>query len=212
MTGAGAGVEAGAGVGAGCEFRSWLLGHDDEPRLDVVTDPIRRDRPDLPEGYIPDTVDGEGGTGRLVDWATVEARLADELHYWMATARPDGRPHVVPRWGAWLDGRLFYDGSPDTVHARNLAANPRCALHIGSGADAIIVEGSAAPSEPVAAADGAPIAAEIARKYGEHGYRPESDSWSGPDAGGLAVFTPAKAMCWFDFPNDLTRFRFDTGS
>lgn len=171
-----------------------------------MTDPISRDRPLLPEGYIPPEVEADGG--RFIDWATVDARLADERHYWLATTRPDGRPHVVPRWGAWLAGQLFYDGSPDTVHARNLTANAGCALHIGTGADAIIVEGNSAPSAPLSAADGAPIAAEIARKYGEQGYRPEPDAWSGPDAGGLAVFTPVKAMCWFEFPTDLTRFRF----
>jgi hypothetical protein len=34
------------------------------------------------------------------------------------------------------------------------------------------------------------------------------DSWEGPDAGGLRVFTPLKAIAWFDFPTDVTRFRF----
>ncbi len=176
-----------------------------------MTDPAHRDRPRLPEGYIPPEVDGADGAGRFLDWSTIDARLTDELHYWLATTRPDGRPHVVPRWGAWLDGRLHYDGSPDTVHARNLAANSACALHIGSGADAIILEGTSSPSDPVPVEAGEPIAAEIARKYGEHGYGPEPGSWSGSDAGGLAIFTPVKAMCWFDFPNDLTRFRFDVG-
>ncbi|MGI9615980.1 MAG: pyridoxamine 5'-phosphate oxidase family protein, partial [Acidimicrobiales bacterium] len=164
-----------------------------------------------PEGYIPAEVeggDGGGGSGRFIEWDSIDARLGDEMHYWLATVRPDGRPHVVPRWGAWLNGRLYYDGSPETVHARNLAANPGCVLHVGDGADAIIVEGTSAPSESVSAADGEPIAAEIARKYGDSGYKPAPDSWSGADAGGLAIFTPVKAMCWFDFPNDLTRFHF----
>lgn len=157
----------------------------------------------MPEGYVPDDVEPQ-----LVEWQTVVDRLVAAEQYWMATTRPDGRPHVVPRWGAWIDGRLFYDGSPDTVHARNLAADPRCVLHIGDGWETVIVEGSSRRSVPLDAAAGGPVAAEFARKYGERGYAPEPDSWSGPDAGGMVVFTPAKALVWFDFPNDLTRFRF----
>lgn len=167
------------------------------------TGPVGRDRPDMPEGYgVPDTAEG------MVEWATVEARLVDEAQYWMATTRPDGRPHVVPRWGVWLDDALYYDGSPETVHARNLAANPACVLHLGDGWDAVILEGRSHPSEPVTGELGARIAAEIGRKYGGKGYAPEADAWSGPDAGGLRVFRPAKALAWFSFPTDLTRFAF----
>ncbi len=165
--------------------------------------PTSRDRPIVPDGYgLPETGDG------LLEWVTIDRLLHEALHYWMATTRPDGRPHVVPRWGAWLDGRLFYDGSPDTLHAKNLRANSACTLHIGDGAEAIMIDGTAEASAPVSAAEGGPIAAEIARKYGELGYTPEPESWSGADAGGLVVFTPNKAMAWFDFPTDLTRFHF----
>lgn len=173
-----------------------------------MANPSERDRPDLPEGYIPPEVlarpDGDG----LLDWVEVDGRLREAKHYWMSTTRPDGRPHVVPRWGAWIDGALFYDGSPETVHANNLRTNAACSMHIGDGAEAIIIEGTSQPSEPLDADAGRPVAAEIGRKYGADGYAPESDAWSGPDAGGLAVFTPNKGLAWYDFPNDLTRFRF----
>ncbi|MCP3990349.1 MAG: pyridoxamine 5'-phosphate oxidase [Actinomycetia bacterium] len=171
-----------------------------------MTSPKRRDRPLVPEGYgVPESSDG------LLDWATIEARLVAELHYWMATTRPDGRPHVVPRWGVWIDGALYYDGSPETVHAVNARANAACTLHLGDGREAITIDGTTAASTPVAGGGGQlgeRVAAEIGRKYGDLGYRPEADAWSGPDAGGLMVFTPRKALAWFDFPTDLTRFQF----
>lgn len=166
--------------------------------------PTRRDRPSVPDGYgTPATDEG------LLDWATIDAQLRDSLHYWMATTRPDGRPHVVPRWGAWLDATLYYDGAPTTVHARNAAANPACTLHIGDGKTAITIDGSTAASSPVKGPLGESISAEIARKYGDLGYAPAPDAWSGADAGGLMIFKPAKALAWFDFPTDLTRFWFD---
>ncbi|MBK8078639.1 MAG: pyridoxamine 5'-phosphate oxidase family protein [Kineosporiaceae bacterium] len=162
-----------------------------------------RDRPIMPEGYgVPETDDG------LVEWSAVEQLLVEAPQYWMSTTRADGRPHVVPRWGIWLDGHFLYDGSPATVHARNLGDNPHCALHIGDGWEAVIVEGVSRASEPVAGELGQRVAAELGRKYGERGYAPSADAWSGPDAGGLRVFTPHKAMAWFAFPGDVTRFHF----
>lgn len=166
------------------------------------TDPSS-DRPLMPEGYgVPGSDDG------LLGWDAVEQRLVDSAQYWMATTRTDGRPHVVPRWGVWLDGGLYYDGSPATVHARNVAAHGDCTLHLEDGWQAVIVEGTAAPAPPPGLGLGARIAAEMARKYEDKGYAPEPDSWEGEAAGGLVRFVPAKALAWFDFPTDVTRFRF----
>ncbi len=157
----------------------------------------------MPDGYgVPD---GPSGT---LEWDTVEIRLEDSLHYWMSTTRPNGRPHVVPRWGVWLDSRFWYDGSPTTVHARNLRSNQACTLHLENGAQAVIVEGSSRPAEAPGPELGGRIASEFRRKYADHGYSPEADAWEGVDAGGLAVFTPSTALAWFDFPSDVTRFRF----
>lgn len=165
--------------------------------------PPARDRPQMPDGYgVPDTDDG------LLDWSDVEARLVGAPQYWMATTRPDGRPHVVPRWGCWMDGRLWYDGAPTTVHARNLAHNSACALHLEDGWQAVIVEGTSAPAVPPGVDVGARLAAGFADKYADRGYEPEPDAWEGPGAGGLMMFTPVQAVAWFDFPTDATRFRF----
>jgi nitroimidazol reductase NimA-like FMN-containing flavoprotein (pyridoxamine 5'-phosphate oxidase superfamily) len=171
-----------------------------------VAPPLRADRPDMPEGYgVPASHDG------LLPWEEVERRLAASPQYWMATTRPDGSPHVVPRWGVWLHGRLWYDGSPATVHARNLRANPACVLHLEDGWESVIVEGRSEPSAPPGARLGERLAAAFAAKYRERGYAPAPDAWQGEDAGGLLVLTPFKAMAWLDFPNDVTRFTFRDG-
>jgi len=64
-------------------------------------------RPTLPKGYVDHPISE-------VSWEHVEKRLTDSANYWLCTVRPNGAPHVVPRWGAWLDGKLYYDGSPAT--------------------------------------------------------------------------------------------------
>lgn len=162
-----------------------------------------RDRPKMPDGYgVPGTATG------LLEWAPVEFRLVEAIHYWLATTRPDASPHVVPRWGVWLDGRFWYDGSPDTRHVRNVEANSACALHLEDGRQAVIVEGRSEAADPPGPALGGRLSAEFSRKYAKLGYSPAPDSWEGSGSGGLRVLTPVKAMAWFDFPADVTRFRF----
>ena len=162
-----------------------------------------RDRPEVPDGYgVPETDDD------VLEWAVVEDRLRLSSQYWMATTRPDGRPHVVPRWGVWMDGRFWYDGAVNTVHVKNLNENSGCVLHLEDGRQAVIVEGRSEAADPPGLELGGLLAAEISAKYGRLGYSPEPDAWKGSDAGGLRVFTPVKAMAWFQFPADVTRFRF----
>jgi hypothetical protein len=182
---------------------------DDAPNLShsaaQPADPgaVKVDRPRMPDGYGLPT-DSEG----MLTWAQVEERLVAAMQYWMATTRPDGRPHVVPRWGVWLDGRLYYDGSADTVHARNLLANPACTMHLEDGWEAVILDGTSLPSRAEPEELGARLAAAFG-KYHDRGYEPGPDSWSGPDGGGLRAFIPFRAIAWFSFPKDATRFRFD---
>ncbi len=165
--------------------------------------PIESDRPWVPDGYgLPETDEGR------LEWADVETRLVESLHNWMTTVRSDGPPHVVPRWGVWLDSSLHYDGAPATVHVRNLRKNTACTLHLENGAQAVIVEGRSGPVDPPGPELGGRISEELCRKYSSSGYSPGPDSWEGPDAGELCRFIPAKALAWFDFPNDMSRFRF----
>jgi hypothetical protein len=81
-------------------------------------------------------------------------------------------------------------------------------LHLESGEQAVVLEGSASQCDPVGPEFGRVLSENFKLKYGSRGYEPGPDAWSGPEAGGLVVFRPRKALAWFDFPNDVTRFRF----
>src|SRR3712207_9206562 len=98
----------------------------------------RRDRPVLPKDYgVPETEEG------MLPWSWALERLENARNYWFSTTRPDGRPHAMPAWAAWVDGVLYFEGSPMTRRARNIAANPALSVHLESGDEVVIREGAA---------------------------------------------------------------------
>ena len=68
------------------------------------------------------------------------ARLRTANNYWIATTRPDGRPHSAPVWGVWLDDGLWFGTMGQKV--RNLAALPYAVVHLDSADDVIMVQGT----------------------------------------------------------------------
>jgi PPOX class probable F420-dependent enzyme len=78
--------------------------------------------------------------------AHAERRLRSEPIAWLATVRADGQAQASPVWFLW-DGETFLLYSqPDAQKVRNLAANPRVALHLdddGTGGDVVTFEGTA---------------------------------------------------------------------
>lgn len=153
-------------------------------------------RPQFPPGYLENPKS-------LLPWSHAEQRLSEALHYWLCTVRPDGRPHAVPKWAVYVQGKLYFDGSPETRHARNIAHNPQVVLHLESGEDVIIVEGVAKESGKPDAELAKQIAQAYAHKYADRGYTPEPNQW---DEGGLFEIKPHTVIAWTQFTEDPTRF------
>ena len=152
----------------------------------------RAEQLDIPRAY--------GSPNHLLAWDTVDARLAAAHHYWLATVRPDGRPHVIPSDGLWLDSRWYFGGSSTTVKHRNLLANPRAALHLDDAQSAVIVEGRCEIQTP--SAEGARrLVAESQAKYG---YAPPVEAY----LSGVWTLLPVRAMAWTRLDLDATRFVF----
>ena len=76
----------------------------------------------------------------LLPWKWAEDRLKKSRQYWIATTRPDGRPHLMVIWALWLDGKLYFTGKTSRK-ARNLARNPNC-MCTDDAAEAVILEGA----------------------------------------------------------------------
>jgi PPOX class probable F420-dependent enzyme len=89
-------------------------------------------------GILP----ADRGSG-LLSWDEAERRLTRSHDYWLATVRPDGAPHVMPVWGVWLDGSVWFSCALASRKARNLAADPRCTVTTDDARDPVVVEGVA---------------------------------------------------------------------
>ena len=157
----------------------------------------------MPTGYIA-TRSSRG----MVSWRRTRVLLEGAGRYWIATTDADGRPHLVQQWGAWLDDCLYFEGSPKTRWARNLARDARLAVSVERGTEIVILEGIA---EAIARPERA-LAERISRTYGTkygrtYRYRPKPDQW---DENGLYVLRPAKAFAWDvkTFSRSPTRFVF----
>ena len=96
----------------------------------------------------------------LIDPATdfgarVAERLDREQIIWLTTVGPTGTPQPNPVWFRW-DGEAFLVFSqPDRPKLRNIARNPRVALHFNSteSGGEVVVFGGAAQLEPPVDAD-----------------------------------------------------------
>lgn len=157
---------------------------------------------------------GAGGA-TATRWEDARQRLAEAFAYWLATVRPDGRPHVMPILGVWVDGALHFCASDRSRKAKNLARDPHCVVTSSAQTLDLVVEGRARPVDTPAAVQ------RVAEAYqAKYGWQPEVRDgllWAGgaPTAGPppyrVYVVTPRTG---FGFPTTHedppipTRWRF----
>jgi PPOX class probable F420-dependent enzyme len=158
------------------------------------------DRPFMPGyGVLP----ADEGSG-LLPWAEAERRLTAAHDFWVATAWPDGRPHVMPVWGVWLDGGVWFSSGMQSRKARNLARDPRCTLTTDDARNPVVVDGVA-----VQVTDGAGIEAFVAAVTAKYGGGVSVEFLDPAVNGTFAVRAERVfAISEADFPGSPTRWRF----
>ena len=62
---------------------------------------------------------------------------------WLATVRPDGRPHVMPLGILWVDGAFYFTAGLGTRKAKNLARDPHCVITVATYDFDLVFEGEA---------------------------------------------------------------------
>jgi Pyridoxamine 5'-phosphate oxidase len=167
-------------------------------RPDAVSAAAEASRPSMPPEYgIQAPTEGES----VLPWMWAAERLAAARGYWLATTRPDGRPHVAVVWGVWLHNHYYFATSVASRKGRNLAANPHCVVCPEATAEAVIVEGIAEAVTDRAAVERFRLA--YATKYAEE---IDTDLFQVYGVRPLVVFATLSDA--ERFPTTATRWRF----
>ncbi len=156
----------------------------------------RAGRPHMPAGYGIHPLEAGG----LLSWSTVTDQLVKAHNYWVITTS-QGQPHAAPVWGVWLDDTVYFSTDRASRKSRNLAANPEIVVHLESGDDVVILEGTAEEiTDP-----------ELLQRFADgyeakYQFRPSTDG-SSPIYG----LRPRVVHAWLekDFARTATSWRFD---
>ena len=169
----------------------------EEKQSSERTEP-RSSRPRMPASYGVDPTADQG----TLPWSYVRDWMTNSRNYWVATTRPDGRPHVVPVWGVWHDEAFYFSTDPNSRKGRNLAANPELVVHLESGDEVVVFEGTAEEVTDPA------VFARFANAYqAKYQVRPEA----GDAVQGFYRLRPKVVFAWReeDFTSSATRWTFD---
>ena len=150
-----------------------------------------------------------------VGWQQVSDALGAAELYWLTTVRKNGRPHITPLIGSWVDDGFVFCTGPEEQKAQNLAVSTAVAVTTGvntwkDGLD-VVVEGNA---ERVTGLDTLTrLADAIREKYrGEWDFTPRDDGFGHSDDSGASHIAyvyrvpPDKVLAFAKSPHGQTRF------
>jgi len=153
-----------------------------------------------------------------IPWSTVlealEGHNRPDVRCFLATTRPDGRPHMAGVGAVWDDGKVYVVSGPGTRKSRNLAQNPNCSVSMALPPIDLVFEGTA---ERVT--DDATLQ-RLAKRYAEGGWPARVEDaaftydYSAPSAGPppwyLYEIRPTTVFAVLSAePGGATRWRFD---
>jgi hypothetical protein len=155
------------------------------------------------------------GTPSIAPWAEIRDSINDEGTTWLATVRPDGRPHVVPVGALWVDGAYYVTTGQGTVKGNNLDHNPHCVITRSSRGFDLVFEGEAAKVTDVEKLE------RVAQAYADQGWPayvhdgvldgPYHAPTTGPAPYDVYEVTPTTVFAFGtgeEHVNSCTRFRF----
>ncbi len=107
----------------------------------------------------------------------------------------------MPVWGLWLDGTIWFSTDPTSVKGRNLEARPDVVIHLESGDEVCVFEGTA-----VRVRDAEPLQRFDDVYLEKYDVRPSAMG----ESAGVYVLRPSAALVWTesDFATSATRFTF----
>jgi hypothetical protein len=132
----------------------------------------------------------------------------------LATTRPDGRPHLAGVGAIWQDGKVYVVSGDGTRKSQNLMANPACAISMPLKGIDLVIEGRARRVTDD------PTLQRIADRYAAEGWPAQVEDgaftheYSAPSAGrppwAVWEITPTTVFgVMSEGPGGATRWRFD---
>lgn len=132
----------------------------------------------------------------------------------LATVRPDGRPHLAGVGALWAEDKMWIVSGPGTRKSQNLAANPECSIGLSFAGMDLVIEGRAERVTDDATLE------RIAARYGDDGWpaRVEDGAftydYSAPSAGPppwyVYAITPRTVYgVLAEAPGGATRWQFE---
>ena len=137
-----------------------------------------------------------------IPWSRAERQLEADIgpdgRHFLATVRPDGRPHVAGVGAIWVDGRFYFVSGSETRKSRNLAERADCVISANLTDLDLVVEGTA-----VKVTDDATLQ-RVTKRLNDGGWPATAENgaitapYSAPSAGpppwDLFEFTPRRAF------------------
>jgi general stress protein 26 len=144
----------------------------------------------------------------------LESAVPKDRTPFLATTRPDGRPHLAGVGALWDEGKVYFVSGAGTLKSRNLAQNPRCAISMSLKGIDLVIEGVA---ERVTDDE---TLERLAKRYADQGWAPTvkdrafTHEYNAPSAGpppwDLYAVTPITVFgVQSEEPGGATRWRFD---
>lgn len=144
----------------------------------------------------------------------LDAAVGQDATHFLATVRPDGRPHVAGVGALWVDGKFYFTSGAGTRKSRNLAEHVDCVISVKLPDLDLVVEGAATKVTHE------PTLRRLAERYDAQGWpatvkdgafvAPFSAPSAGPPPWDLYEFTPSTAFGVATAePFGATRWRFD---
>lgn len=124
----------------------------------------------------------------MIDSAVMERitpRLEAAPNIWLATVRPNGRPHLIPIWFVWLDGKVWISTGDGSRKHLNIRHNPHVSVSLEDGTNPLVLEGTAREETDPAVRD--QLAPHFLKKY-------EWDFRKDDEYGMLISVTPLKML------------------
>jgi hypothetical protein len=154
-----------------------------------------------------------------IPWSRAELQLeapGEDTRHYLATVRPDGRPHVAGIGALWVDGKFYFVSGAGTRKSRNLAERADCVITVSLPDLDLVVEGAATKVTDE------PTLQRLAERYDAQGWpatvedgaftAPYSAPSAGPPPWDLYEFTPKTAFGVATAePHGATKWNFETG-